>query len=249
MIYLCGLDEVERAKYYARNKIASHVSTYRNYDFKDIGNILTNNPFFPPCNVVQLKNKKPLTNSKVLTPKYNNTFICVEDSSKWKIFTQFEIFKVSPEEYLEFLPLLRKIMEQEAYLWLTNKFKKFPEKLEMELTFLANQYKAKGILSFDDVYSRYSSIENIKLINAVKKYRLGDPNLTKRIIEAGDSELWSIFIGTETKPPYIYYLLSNQQNYNLIRLLDNLRLDVENSDIALKPGLVLLSEKLRTYGS
>lgn len=245
MIYLCSKEKSEQAKYYARTKIGP-VSIYRNYLFKDIGNLLTNNPLFPPCNVVLLKdNKPPKIKTKITTPIFNNTFLCVDKLNDWKVFTECKVFDVEPEKFIDFLPLLRGIMEPQAYNWLVDRFKKFPGKLEMELMFLTSEYKQRGELSFDFIYSRYGVIKNFNLVNSIRKHQLGDPLLTKKIIESSESELWSAFIGTEKRPPYVYYILKNNNRWDLIRLLDILRLEIEDGSISLKPGLVLLANKIR----
>jgi len=111
--------------------------------------------------------------------------------------------------------------------------------------FLTSEYKEKGKLSFDFIYSRYGVVKNFNLVNSIRKYQLGDPLLTKKIIESSESELWSAFIGTEERPPYIYYILKNDNRWDLIRLLDILRLEIEDGSISLKPGLVLLANKIR----
>lgn len=201
--------------YHAKQQSTSSVEVFKNVDALDVNSLLSKGVIFKPVTVVaQLKSDKPPKD--LSQSQFNTAYVCVKDISPWRdLIGEKEWIKeiaVYPELYKGNLDKIAGIFAEDARDSLWSRFKYYPQKLQMELVKFLLQY---------GLSSRKITAEDIELLSigtgAADYYpryvrALGSPASTQLLKQIPSSGIWSLFIGSDAKPPYIYHYLVGKNN-------------------------------------
>ena len=178
---------------------------------------------------------------------FNTTYICVpEISDKWK---GVERLTISPSLYKGDLEAIRAIFTEDGYEYFWNalclkRFKGSPRKWNMELNSLMIEFRHKRErISSDYLREKYEGVSGATLSTFL--INMGTRKGSEILSGLSSSDLWTLFIGSGEKPPFIYHYLVERNNapeiYCCVSLM---REAVIDGLIDLRIGSILFNEWL-----
>ena len=203
--------------------------------------------FAPALSVVEYKGKPP---PKLNVSVFNKVYLCTkeEEICTWKSIAEekqwLSILEVHPELYKNRITQFAKFFDFEAYDYIWNTYKYYPKKLVSEIIVLVLKHGNRNYkYTIEDVVNNLSK-ETVNLAELC--FNLGKPSNNIAIHNLSESVLRQLFIGSDKKPPYIYYYLvgSARKEGNHPELWEAvviLKEAVEDKIIPLQTGAVLFN--------
>jgi hypothetical protein len=199
-------------------------------------------PYEPTFSLIEYKDKPPVN---LQVSAFNTIYLCTKEVDRWKELNKswIEILELYPELYKENLNRFKKLFDFEAqdYLWET--YKNYPKKLTSEVIKIALTHP-KRKQTIEDL-----GIKNQKEVNVFSDVclNLGNVEYSKTIFELSESSLKLLFIGSDKKPPYIYYFLVGSKskagkNPELWQAVQILQRVVNTKLIPINIGAVLFNQ-------
>jgi hypothetical protein len=203
--------------------------------------------FAPALTVVEYKGKPP---PNLSVSVFNKVYLSVEEKEicTWKSIAEqkewLSILDIHPELFKKRISQFAKFFDFEAYDYIWDTYKYYPKKLLSEIVVLVLKYGNRNCkFTLEDVVTNLSK-ETVNLAELC--FNLGKPSNNLAIHNLSETTLRQLFIGSDKKPPYIYYYLvgsaRREGNYpELWEAVVILKEAVENSLIPLQTGAVLFN--------
>jgi len=198
--------------------------------------------FDPAFSLIEYKGKPP---SNLELSIFNTVYLCTEKVETWQQLNKswVEILEIYPELYKKKVSSAVKYLEEEAFDYLWNTYKNHPKKLIGEVFKIALS-SPKRKQTIEDL-----GVANQKDINLFLDIcdNLGNLSYCKTIFELPESSLRQLLIGSEKKPPYMYYFLVGHKrkigsNPELWQAVEILREAVESKLMSINTGAVLFNQ-------
>lgn len=183
---------------------------YRKVDSLALNDLLVQGSVISPAVVViDAKSDKPP--KEVMQSLFNTAYLCVSSTKYWESLIEekpwIKQIVVAPELYRERfdkLPGLFADYEARESFW--ERFKEHPHKLDLELWRLFFKVSTTGEKVTEEFMDALYGGSNPDLFLSFKRH-LGTPRGTAILRQMPESTLWTLLIGSDKKPAYIYYHL------------------------------------------
>jgi len=229
--------------YHIQQKEKIIPNLYRPETEKELLSVLRlGTPYEPTFSLIEYKDKPP---ANLQVSAFNTVYLCTKEVDSWRELNKswIEILKLYPELYKENLNRFKKLFDFEAqdYLWET--YKNYPKKLTSEVIKIVLTHP-KRKQTIEDL-----GVKNQKEVNVFLDIclNLGNVEYSKTIFELSESSLKLLFIGSDKKPPYIYYFLVGSKrktgnNPELWQAVQILQEAVNSKYIPINIGAVLFNQ-------
>lgn len=208
-------------------------------------------PITPAVAVVEYKGKAPKALAQSI---FNDTYISTSSLTSWKPYLEKDWVKeieIHPELFKGTLAQFKSIFEPDAYDYFWEKFKNAPRKIDIELkgliTKFANRGSSKIPFSKEDLEMMFCPEISQELFTQYPK-NIGTIEGQNIINQLPDSSLWTLFIGSESRPPFIYYSLSKKGCPELYVYLIDLHKAVRNQQRDLRAACCLFNSWVQEVG-
>ena len=229
--------------YHIQEKEKVIPDVYRPETEKELLDILRlGTPYEPVFSLINYKGKQP---ANLQVSYYNTVYLCTNEIDSWKELNKewLEVLELHPELYKYRLDQFKNLFDFEAYDYLWDTYKNYPKKLLSEIIKinLSNPSRKQTI---EDLGVKNQKEVNIFLDICIN---LGNLDYSKTLFELPESSLRTLFIGSDKKPPYIYYFLVGNKrrvgsNPELWQAVEILREAVDSKLIPLNIGAVLFNQ-------
>lgn len=203
--------------------------------------------FSPALTVIEYQDKPPpnlsvsVFNTVYLSTKeeYIDTWKNIAEQKSW-----LSIVDIHPELYKTRLSKFKKFFDFEAYDYIWNTYKYYPKKLLSEVVLLVLKHNNRNCkFTLEDVLNNLTKTP-VNLADIC--FNLGKPENNLTIYNLPEATLRQLFIGSDKKPPYIYYYLVGSarkkgNNPELWEAVVILKEAVINNLISLQTGAVLFN--------
>jgi hypothetical protein len=229
--------------YHIQEKEKVIPDVYRPETEKELLDILRlGTPYKPVFSLINYKGKPP---ANLQVSYYNTVYLCTNEIDSWKELNKewLEVLELHPELYKYRLDQFKNLFDFEAYDYLWDTYKNYPKKLLSEIIKinLSNPSRKQTI---EDL-----GVKNQKEVNVFLDIciNLGNLDYSKTLFELPESSLRTLFIGSDKKPPYIYYFLVGNKrrvgsNPELWQAVEILKEAVDSKLIPLNIGAVLFNQ-------
>ena len=229
--------------YHIQEKEKVIPDVYRPETEKELLDILRlGTPYKPVFSLINYKGKPP---ANLQVSYYNTVYLCTNEIDSWKELNKewLEVLELHPELYKYRLDQFKNLFDFEAYDYLWDTYKNYPKKLLSEIIKinLSNPSRKQTI---EDL-----GVKNQKEVNVFLDIciNLGNLDYFKTLFELPESSLRTLFIGSDKKPPYIYYFLVGNKrrvgsNPELWQAVEILKEAVDSKLIPLNIGAVLFNQ-------
>jgi len=178
-------------------------------------------PLTKTINLINFDNRKKNLKLNSGNP-FNHTYICVKkvDQKLRKLIANYDWLTeitIHKSKFHVGLNQLKPITSQSAHKYLWQKWQDQPTKANIEAYGLAFQVnKTKQKINIDEVFYLYENLgESENFFNYLAN-NLGTTKGTEIIIDYSESDLWRLFIGSENKPPLLFYSLKNSNKKDIV---------------------------------
>jgi hypothetical protein len=229
--------------YHIQEKEKVIPEVYRPETEKELLDILRlGTPYEPVFSLIEYKSKPP---ANLQVSYYNTVYLCTKEVDSWRELGKewLEVLELHPELYKHRLDQFKRLFDFEAYDYLWDNYKNYPKKLLSEVIKIAlsNPNRKQTI---EDL-----GVKNQKEVNVFLDIciNLGNLDYSKTLFELPESSLRQLFIGSDKKPPYIYYFLVGNKrkvgsNPELWQAVEILKEAVDSKLIPLNIGAVLFNQ-------
>lgn len=241
--------------FYASKKQEGTIEVLRKTKSLDLVPLLCRGTIFKPAILVIELN----SNSSVeglMQSEFNTTYLCVSSITPWREIIQekpwIKELVVHPELYKTSLDKLKGIFENSADEVFWARFKNFPQKLNMELTKFLIQFSISGEkITREDVDLLGCNYVGSAYGEYMKEF--GNPKSTAILRNLSSGALWTLFVGSDNKPSYIYSQLvgNNRESgrcpdlYLYVTLFQEL---VKAGKMDVKIAFILFNDWVTTVG-
>lgn len=228
--------------YHIQEKEKVIPDVYRPNNEKELLSILRlGTPYEPVFSLIDYKGKPP---ANLQVSAFNTVYLCTKEIDGWRELNKswIEILELYPESYKHRLDKFKTLFDFEAYDYIWETYKNYPKKLTSEVfKIVLSQPKRKQTI--EDL-----GVKNQKEVNVFLDIclNLGNLDYSKTLFELPENSLRTLFIGSDKKPPYIYYFLvgsaRKQGNHpELWQAVEILKEAVNSKFISINIGAVLFN--------
>ncbi len=255
MLYITT-SPVSLVSYHAMRQNNAVPQVYRKVDSLGLNDILVlGSPIKPALVVIDAKSDKPP--KEIMQSPFNTAYLCVSGAKYWEALIKekdwIQQVTISPELYkkeFDSMPAIFADRDARDNFW--ERFKNYPEKLHMELTRLFFRRISTGEGVSEDYLDAFYGGNTPDTFLSFKRH-IGTKKGTAILKAMPATSIWTLLIGTEKKPAYIYYYLVGKNGTDgacpeLYHYLTHLQSVVNEGVMDLKIAAVLFHDWVVSVG-